>query len=45
MTSIIHTIYYLLKNVKKKTKFKLQNNNIKSFISDFYIMKNSYNED
>jgi len=33
-----------LENVKKKAKSKLQDDNIKNFMSDFYIMRNSYSE-
>ena len=38
-------IYHLLENVKKKAKSKLQGDMIKSFVSDFYTMRNSYSED
>ena len=37
-------IYHLLENVKKKAKSKLQGDMIKSFVSDFYIMKNNYSK-
>lgn len=37
-------IYHIIENVKKKAKSKLHGEMIKSFIEDFYHMRNSYNE-
>ena len=38
-------IYHLSENVKKKARSKLRGDMIKSFVSDFYSMRNSYSED
>ena len=37
-------IYYLFENVKKKAKFKLYDEMVKSFVENFYHIWNSYNE-
>ncbi len=37
-------IYHIVENVKKKAKSKLHNEMVKSFVKDFYHMKNSYNQ-
>ena len=37
-------IYHIVENVKKKTKSKLHGEMIKSFVEDFYHMRNSYNQ-
>ena len=38
-------IYHLLENVKKKAKSKLRGEAASSFVTDFYAMRNSYNEE
>jgi MULE transposase domain/FAR1 DNA-binding domain len=38
-------IYHLLENVKKKAKAKLRGDMAKSFITDFYIMRNSHSKE
>ncbi len=37
-------IYHIFKNMKKKAKSKLYGEMVKSFVEDFYHMRNSYNE-
>ena len=37
-------IYHISENVKKKAKSKLHGKIVKSFVEDFYHMRNSYNE-
>ena len=43
-THYLLCIYYIFKNVKKKVKSKLHGEIVKSFVKDFYHMRNSYNE-
>lgn len=38
-------IYHLLENIKRKSKSKLRGDMAKNFVTDFYIMRNSYNEE
>ena len=44
-TRYLLCIYHLLENVKKKAKSKLRGDMVKSFVTDFYIMRNSYSEE
>ncbi len=37
-------IYHIVENVKKKAKSKLHGEMVKSFVEDFYHMRNSYNQ-
>jgi len=37
-------IYHIIENVKKKAKSKLHGEMVKSFVEDFYHMRNSYNQ-
>src|SRR2546423_1587870 len=38
-------IYHLLENVKKKSRSKLHGDMVKEFVSDFYIMRNSFSQE
>ena len=38
-------IYHLLEKVKKKAKFKLWDEAVSSFVTNFYTMRNSYSEE
>jgi hypothetical protein len=44
-THYLLCIYYLLENIKKKVKSKLQGNMASNFIEDFYTIRNSHSEE